>query len=109
MTPLENFTADMRRILYLQELLMFSLDGIRTNELCPAWYRTLAAGQMNNIRAMRQAQKVKDGGHYWKTIQTDLSSDRIHDLALHMDFISGINNVGEITKVLEENVFINEQ
>lgn len=40
----------------------------------------------------------------WDKVNSDLTDDRLHDLALHIDFIAPIRNIAEITEVLKEHM-----
>ena len=40
-------------------------------------------------------------------IQNELDSDRMHDIAIHIDFIADIANLSDITEILQEHY--NEQ
>jgi hypothetical protein len=46
---------------------------------------------------------VRGNAASWESIYEDINSDRLHDIALHMDFIAPVKNIAEITEILQEH------
>ena len=103
MTQFEQFTTDLRRVLYLQQILRYSQEGLRTNPLTPPWMKAHINNSHNQMKAMRNDLMVRGKADTWDTICDDLNSDRLHDLALHLDFIAPVVNIAEITDILQEH------
>jgi len=59
---------------------------------------------INGATAFKNALMVRSHNIKWDKVNSDLTDDRLHDLALHIDFISPIRNIAEITEVLKEHM-----
>lgn len=103
MTQLEQFVTDLRRILYLQQILQYSQEGLKQNPLVPSWIKTHINNSHNQMKAMRNDLMVRGNAASWESIYDDINSDRLHDIALHMDFIAPVKNIAEITAILQEH------
>jgi hypothetical protein len=103
MTPQEQFTTDLKRILYLQEILQYSQEAIKSNPLTPSWFKTHINNSINGATAFKNSLMVRSPNIKWDKVNSDLTDDRLHDLALHIDFIAPIRNIAEITEVLQNH------
>ena len=106
-THLHNLGLSLRRLLYLNQLQMFTIDWIKANPICQPWIKNVVNNQVNAMKHFQNELKQLDTANKWQPIQNDISSDRIHDIALHLDVISKVNEIAEITAVVEQ--YINEQ
>ena len=104
MTQTEQFTTDLKRILYLQEILRYSQEAIKSNPVTPSWFKTHMNNSINGATAFKNALMVRSPNIKWDKVNSDLTDDRLHDLALHIDFIAPIRNIAEITEVLKEHM-----
>jgi hypothetical protein len=86
---------------------MFTIDWIKANPICQPWIKNVVNNQVNAMKHFQNELKQLDTANKWQPIQNDISSDRIHDIALHLDVISKVNEIAEITAVVEQ--YINEQ
>jgi hypothetical protein len=106
-THLHNLGLSLRRLLYLNQIQIATIDWIKANPICQPWIKNVLNNQVNAMNHFENKLKQLDNSGAWQPIQSDLLNDRIHDISLHMDVISKVNEVAEITAVVEQ--YINEQ
>jgi hypothetical protein len=63
--------------------------------------------QISAMEIIRTELKLFGNSDSWHVLEQDYTSERIEDIGLLLDFISGVKNVAEVTKVLQE--IFNEQ
>jgi hypothetical protein len=56
------------------------------------------------MKAMRNDLMWRGSPDTWTTVYDDLNSDRLHDIALHMDVIAPAMNIAEVTAILQSNI-----
>jgi hypothetical protein len=104
---LKGLAKDLRRLLYLNQAQTFTIQSILENPICQPILKDIIKKQINAMNYVRDEIKRRDHKDTWKPIQNELDSDRMHDIAVHIDFISDIANLAEITDILQEHY--NEQ
>jgi hypothetical protein len=104
---LKGLAKDLRRLLYLNQAQTFTIQSILANPICQPILKDIIKKQINAMNYVKNEIKSRDKADTWQTIQDELNSDRMHDIALHIDFISDIANLAEITEILQEHY--NEQ
>jgi hypothetical protein len=107
-TPeLKGLAADLRRLLYLNQITTFTIDAIMSNSICQPIIKDIIKKQINAMNYVKTEIKRRDSANTWQPIQNELDSDRMHDIAIHIDFIADIANLADITEILQEHY--NEQ
>jgi hypothetical protein len=105
---------DLRRLLYLNTITSVTLDAILNNPYCIGENRKdtedlkkAIRRQISAIGIVKTELKLIGTSESWHVIEEDFTSERIEDIGVLIDFISGVKNVAEVTKVLQE--IFNEQ
>jgi hypothetical protein len=105
---------DLRRLLYLNTITGVTLDGILNNPYCVGENRKdtedlkkAIRRQISAIGIVKTELKLIGTSESWHVIEDDFTSERIEDIGVLIDFISGVKNVADVTKVLQE--IFNEQ
>ena len=107
-TPeLKGLAADLRRLLYLNQITTFTIDAIMSNSICQPIIKDIIKKQINAMNYVKNEIKSRDSANTWQPIQNELDGDRMHDIAIHIDFIADIANLADITEILQEHY--NEQ
>ena len=106
-THLSNLAVTLKRLLYLNQLQLFTIEWIKANPICQPWIKNTLNNQVNAMKHFQNELKRLDTNDKWQPIQADITSDKMHDIALHLDVISKVNEISEITAVVER--YINEQ
>lgn len=104
---LKGLAKDLRRLLYLNQITSFTIQSIISNKICQPIIKDIIQKQVNAMNYVKNEIKRRDHKDTWQPIQNELNSDRMHDIALHIDFISDIANLADITEILLEHY--NEQ
>lgn len=104
---LKGLAKDLRRLLYLNQAQTFTIQSILANPICQPILKDIIKKQVNAMNYVRDEIKRRDQKDTWQPIQNELNSDRMHDIALHIDFIADIANLADITEILQEHY--NEQ
>lgn len=100
---IKHFTIDLRRILYLNEITLYTLQSIKQNEVTPQWLKVAINNQINCIKNLKAELSRRGSQESWDSIYEDITDDRMHDIALHMDFIAPVRNIAQITSILQEH------
>lgn len=95
-----RFIADLRRTLYLLQILQYNMEDMRLSELCPSFIKMDVKGIENAIKRLTSDMYCKDPLRF-DVVKSDLKRDQLHDISLLIDWAHNINNVGEILAVLE--------
>jgi hypothetical protein len=110
----EDLMNDLKRLLYLNTITGVTLDGILNNPYCVGENRKdtedlkkAIRRQISAIGIVKTELKLIGTSESWHVIEEDFTSERIEDIGVLIDFISGVKNVDEVTKVLQE--IFNEQ
>jgi hypothetical protein len=110
----EDLMNDLRRLLYLNTITSVTLDAILNNPYCIGENRKdtedlkkAIRRQISAIGIVKTELKLIGTSESWHVIEEDFTSERIEDIGVLIDFISGVKNVAEVTKVLQE--IFNEQ
>jgi hypothetical protein len=106
-SELKGLAKDLRRLLYLNQAQTFTIQSILANQICQPILKDIIKKQVNAMNYVKNEIKSRDKADTWQTIQNELDSDRMHDIAVHIDFIADIANLAEITEILQEHY--NEQ
>ncbi len=106
-SELKGLAKDLRRLLYLNQAQTFTIQSILANPICQPILKDIIKKQVNAMNYVKNEIKSRDKADTWQTIQNYLDSDRMHDIALQIDFIADIANLAEITEILQEHY--NEQ
>ena len=104
---LKGLAKDLRRLLYLNQAQTFTIQSILANPICQPVLKDIIKKQVNAMNYVKDEIKSRDKKDTWQPIQNELNSDRMHDIALHIDFIADIANLADITDILQEHY--NEQ
>jgi len=102
-SELKGLAKDLRRLLYLNQAQTFTIQSILENPICQPILKDIIKKQVNAMNYVRNEIKSRDKADTWQLIQNELDSDRMHDIALHIDFIADISNLAEITDILQEH------
>ncbi len=110
MTPQQIFTQDLRRILYLSQILKWNVAAIKALPNCPSYLKA-DLNNLNNciFRLFRQISISAKNPADWGKILVDLNNEDAKDISLMLDFCAGITNVGELVNVLEEHVKVSNE
>ncbi len=100
---IKHFTTDLRRILYLNEITLYTLQSIKKNEVTPQWLKVAINNQNNCVKNLKAELSRRGSQESWDSIYEDITDDRMHDIALHMDFIAPVRNIAQITSILQEH------
>jgi hypothetical protein len=110
----DDLMNDLRRILYLNTIASYTLESLRLNPYLIESKRTgtddlkrAISRQISAMEIIRTELKLFGNSDSWHVLEQDYTSERIEDIGLLLDFISGVKNVAEVTKVLQE--IFNEQ
>lgn len=110
----KDLMNDLRRLMYLNTITGVTLDAILENPYCTGENRKdtedlkkAIRRQISAIGIVKTELKLIGTSESWHTIEDDFTSERIEDIGLLLDFISGVKNVAEVTNVLQE--IFNEQ
>jgi len=106
-THLSNLAVTLKRLLYLNQLQLFTIDWIKANPICQPWIKNTLNNQVNAMKHFQNELKRLDSNDKWQPIQSDITSDKMHDIALHLDVVSKVNEIEEITAVVEQ--YINDK
>ena len=106
-SELKGLAKDLRRLLYLNQAQTFTIQSILANPICQPILKDIIKKQVNAMNYVKDEIKRRDKKDTWQPIQNELNSDRMHDIALHIDFIADIANLADITEILQEHY--NEQ
>ena len=100
---IKHFTIDLRRILYLNEITLYTLQSMKQNEVTPQWLKVAINNQINCVKNLKAELARRGSQESWDSIYEDITDDRMHDIALHMDFIAPVRNIAQITQILQEH------
>ena len=110
----EDLMNDLRRLLYLNTITSVTLDAILNNPYCIGENRKdtedlkkAIRRQISAIGIVKTELKLIGTSESWHVIEDDFTSERIEDIGVLIDFISGVKNVAEVTNVLQD--IFNEQ
>jgi hypothetical protein len=110
----EDLMNDLRRLLYLNTITGVTLDAILNNPYCIGENRKdtedlkkAIRRQISAIGIVKTELKLIGTSESWHVIEDDFTSERIEDIGVLLDFISGVKNVAEVTNVLQD--IFNEQ
>jgi hypothetical protein len=100
---IKHFTTDLRRLLYMNEITLFTLQSMKGNAVTPQWLKVAINNQINCIKNLKAELSRRGSQESWDAIYEDITDDRMHDIALHMDFIAPVRNIAQITSILQEH------
>lgn len=100
---IKHFTIDLRRLLYMNEITLFTLQSMKQNGVTPQWLKVAINNQTNCIKNLKAELSRRGSKESWDSIYEDITDDRLHDIALHMDFIAPVRNIAQITQILQEH------
>jgi hypothetical protein len=110
----EDLMKDLRRLMYLNTITSVTLDAILNNPYCEGVNRKdtedlkkAIRRQISAIGIVKTELKLIGTSESWQAIEDDFTSERIEDIGLLLDFIAKVQNVEDVTKVLQE--IYNEQ
>jgi hypothetical protein len=94
------FASDLRRVLYLQQLLTMSLEDLKMQEITPS---ILKVDCNNQLAAIRRFRLDCDRGVKTKSIiDADLGKEQLKDISILLDEVSDIEDIEQITQVIRE-------
>jgi len=96
-----DFTKDLRRRLYLMEILGFTDDSLLYNPITPEFMKQAIRNTKNNFKHLKGELMTRGRSDAWDTIKSDLNKDLMHDIAVHIDTIADVKNIAEITDIVE--------
>lgn len=102
-TALQLFVTDLRRVLYLSQIYMYSLDWMKAGELCPSYLKNDIQNIQNSIKRMLNDMMCKSTPEMWERVSMELKKEELHDISLLIDSMYDVTNVGDIVKVIEES------
>ncbi len=97
---IKSFVVDIRRTLYLSKLFLYNLDWMKSSELCPTYMKGDISNITNSIHRLLNDMMCKDPQR-WEKVKIDLSKDKLYDLLLLIDCMADIDNIAEITEVIQ--------
>jgi len=97
---IKNFAKDLRRLLYLQQILGYSVQCMKDNPLTPSWLKVDIGNLNNSCRRLMADLADKGVGGHFKAIQEDVGADRLHDISLHIDAIADVVNIEALTGII---------
>jgi len=110
----KDLMNDLRRLLYLNTITGVTLDGILNNPYCVGENRKdtedlkkAIRRQISAIGIVKTELKLIGTSESWHVIEDDFTSERIEDIGIHLDVISKVNEIAEITAVVDH--YINTQ
>lgn len=104
-TPLLEIKAlgkDMQRVVYLMKILDASCQWLYENAYATKKVKKAIEGVQNRMQILLTEIKVEDISEHWQIKEEDYNSERIQDLAVLLDFMGGVSNVGDVTQVLKD-------
>lgn len=102
-SSMQNFTLSFRRVLYVATILKYNLEWLKRDELCPSHVKVDISNIENSLRRMMSNIRDRSGPQTWEIVKNDLGGDQLHDISLLLDAVANVENVGEITKVINEH------
>ena len=98
----KHFAVELRRILVLQKLMLYCVDGMRNGRYLPKDFTQRMTGFANSIHMLQSFIRSKTTKETWDEITGDLNHDRLHDVSCLIDEVIDINNVEDILNVIKD-------
>lgn len=95
----KTFTDALRRVLYLSQILQYNLDSLKDTALCMPYLKEDANRVKNSIRNMFGDIMIKFPED-WARTKEQLKGDKVHNLSLLLQAMEDVDNVEEITNVI---------
>jgi len=87
----------------MNEITLYTLQSMKQNGVTPQWLKVAINNQINCIKNLKSELSRRGSQESWDAIYEDISSDRLHDIALHVDFIAPVRNIAQITQILQDH------
>jgi hypothetical protein len=105
---INEFAKTLRRVLYLFQILEYNLDDLKTNSNSSPTINNEVRLFNYRIKALKSEIKYKVGDN-WKHVNQELNSDRLHDISLLLERISNVDNISEITEIINQNKIMKDE
>ena len=96
----KQFVQDLRRVLYLMQILKYNLEWLKMGDICPPLVKNGANGVFNSINHLMTNMRHVSSHQTWAAVQTDLNRDEVHDISLLLETVAGVKNVAEIVEII---------
>ena len=102
-TKLKIYISDLRRTLYLMQLLRQSITDLNSQSVSPTLLKVNGKNIVNSINRFISDCQLKTNPETFAAVMTDLNSEQLKDMSLLIDTMSDVKNVGEITEILQQH------
>lgn len=99
---MKRFTAELQRVLYLLQITNHSIEALKDSSLCRTQLKVALNNIVNSNKRLVQVTTINRNGDSCADVLQDISSDRLHDISLHIDEIMNAQNISEITEILKQ-------
>lgn len=99
---IKSFAADLRRVLYVSQMLRTYVEWMRMDKNCPSWMKADLNNLTNSINRLHSDIHATAAPEHWEVIKSHLTSEQVNDLALLLDTCYDIVNISEITELIKD-------
>jgi len=103
-TQKKIFVEDLRRLLYVSKIALNEAETMINNQIAPKYMKSCANGIRNAAKRLFSDCMANTSPENWELVKFDLSKDQLNDISQMLEFMAGINNVGEVYEVLQEHL-----
>lgn len=96
------FTLDLRRVLYLMQILKYNLVSLKKDSVTPGFIKANCASTIDAIESFKY--NLNTNPSMSALIEEDLGKDQLHDIANLLDLVSNLKDVDQINKVIVETI-----
>jgi hypothetical protein len=100
MTPQEQYIAAFKRLLYLKVIVNYTQVELGESKYCPEYLREYIIADIKKFRYFYKELQWRNKNTDFNAIEAELSKDKLHDLALHIDTMMKIENISDITEAI---------
>lgn len=97
-----TFIPDLRRVLYVAEMLKTYMEWLRLSDI-PTYLKVDLNNVQSSLNRLYSDMQFKTSPETWAKVRSELSSEQINDLALLLDECVDVTPVSEITEVIRES------
>lgn len=94
----------MKRLLYLKKILNYTQQELGLSQYCPAYVRDYIVTDIKKFNYFYKEMQWRHKNIDYSKVEEELSQDKLHDLALHIDFMMQVVNVAEVTDSLKQDI-----
>lgn len=94
--------ADIKRFLFLQQLLKFTTDNLIAADMHDGLTTLLKNTKKPLAMVCKKFEDLCTNADTWKAVQSDLNSDAIHDLNVIQDKLMSLSDLTEVVEAFEK-------